>query len=209
MEIPCAAHDPTACLPQSKGPLLGGLAVMGTALAMHNALLGLVGALGCTLTFYGPCWSLTPQWRARRQALRWQHFVAGHDVLNLESPELLRLADAYDELVYTAGLSGVETPGEAGSVGHLMVLECATLLDGRTPAGPAELDYIAARESEIHHLTRFLADQHRAHTALEQRRALDRRRVLNEIARARTELENQTGVSAVFASRDLRRRYRP
>ncbi|MBF6331501.1 hypothetical protein [Nocardia transvalensis] len=207
MEIPRAAADPNACRPHSRGPLLGGIATVGAGLALHNVMLGLVGAIGCALTFYGPCWTLTPRWRARRQARRWQHFIASHDILDLASPELARLADAYDELVYTATLPGVGMSAEAAGVGHLMVLECSSLLDGRTPAGPAELEYVATRATEIRSLTTVLARQHREHERLQHQRALERRRALDEIAAARTELEHETGVSAVFASRDLRKRY--
>ncbi|MFJ4650444.1 hypothetical protein ACIP5Y_04115 [Nocardia sp. NPDC088792] len=207
VEVPCAAADPNACRPQSKGPLVGGLATIGAAFAMHNVILGVIGAIGCALTFYGPCWTLTPRWRARRQARRWQHFIAVHDVLNLASPQLARLSDAYDELVRAAALPGVELTAEAAGVGHLMVLECSSLLAGRTPTGPAEIEYITSRTTEIHSLTNVLTRQHREHERRQERQALDRRRELNEIALARTELEHQTGVSAVFTSRDLRKRY--
>ncbi|MEV6769593.1 hypothetical protein AB0N05_13290 [Nocardia sp. NPDC051030] len=207
VEMPYAAADPDACRPQSKGPLIGGIATAGAGIAMQNIPLGVIGAVGCVLTFYGPCWTLTPRWRARRQARRWQHFIATHDALDLASPELVQLADAYDDLVYTTTLEGVKLPGEAAGVGHLMVLECCTLLDGRTPSGPAEAEYVITRATEIRALTNALTRQHREFERRREQREIERRRAFDEIAAVRTELERETGVSAVFASRDLRHRF--
>lgn len=207
VEIPCAAAVLESTLPHSKGPLLGGIATVGAGLAVHSAPLAVVGGVAMTLTFFGPCPTLTPHWRAQRQARKWQRFVANHDVLNLAAPELAQLADAYDELVYTTSLSGVDLPEEAASVAHLAVLECATLLGGRIPAGPAESEYITARSAEIRSLAVVLVEQHRDYERRERQRAIDERRSLDAIAQARTELERVTRVSALSAGQELRDRY--
>ncbi|WP_433664127.1 hypothetical protein ACQPW1_19550 [Nocardia sp. CA-128927] len=207
VEIPRAVAALESSLPHSKGPLLGGVATVGAGLTVHSLPLAVLGGVAVAMTFIGPCPTLTPYWRTRRQVQRWQRFVADHDVLNLDSPELTQLADAYDQLIHATTLSGVDLPDEAAGVAHLAVLECTTLLSGRIPAGPAEAKYIAARTVEIRSLTNELTQQHLNRERRKDQRVREERHRLDAIAQARTELEHTTHVSALTAGRDLRARY--
>lgn len=71
------------------------------------------------------------------------------------------LVDAYVELLQATEVGGPLPVEQARDAGHLAMVECALLLDGRAPLVPEELRYVAIRTQAIRDLSADLLSAHR------------------------------------------------
>jgi hypothetical protein len=108
---------------------------------------------------------------------------------------------AHEDLVEAADLPGSVYSGRVLDAAHLALVEVATLLDGASPAGPAQDEYVAKRTDAIVALTRQLAGAHRRwrdeQVASEAAEAERRQRWVAAVTVARDELQAEDRYGAL------------
>jgi hypothetical protein len=144
----------------TKGPSLADAALLtaGLGLVAWGAAASVVVliVLGTIVTLLGVVLPLRWAWR-QFQGRRSERLVAraggGAALLNVTAGPTAELAAAYEQVIGSAG------PGEDASqqVALLAVLEVASLLDGRQPAGEAEVEYVRRRSEALRRLEASLA----------------------------------------------------
>ena len=137
-----------------------------------------------------PARSLVRRYRGVRAARRLRSAERRGYLLDVTSGSTAELLRAYEALVEAAALPGSVYSGRALDAAHLALVEVATLLDGASPAGPAQDAYVAKRTNAIVALTDQLA------------RAQDRWRADQVASEAAEAARRQRWVAAVTVARD-------
>ena len=109
---------------------------------------------------------------ARRAARRRRAAVGEGYPLDASAPATAELVDAYEELLQATNVGGPLPVDQARDAGYLAMVECAVLLDGRTPLVSEETSYVERRTRAIRDLS---ADLLRAYRDWLDRRSAEAR----------------------------------
>jgi hypothetical protein len=137
-----------------------------------------------------PARSLVRRYRGVRAARRLRSAERRGYLLDVTSGSTAELLRAHEALVEAAAFPGSVYSGRALDAAYLALVEVATLLDGTSPAGPAQDAYVAKRTDAIVALTEQLADAH------------DRWRADQVAGEAAEAARRQRWVAAVTVARD-------
>jgi hypothetical protein len=133
--------------------LVGGAGLIGWGVAVEVAVLVVCGVVAMLLGAVLPLRSL---WRRlhRKRSERLLARVGGESaLLNVAASSTAELAAAYEQVVAHAA----PDDDAARQVAHLAVVEVATLLNARQPAGVAELEYVRRRGEALSQLAAVMA----------------------------------------------------
>ena len=154
--------------------LVVGVALVGWAwLVPGSTLLLLVGVGAILLAAALPGRDALAVVSTRRAARRRTAAIGKGYPLDAGAPGTAELVDAYAELLQATKVGGPLPVEQARDAGHLALVECAVLLDGRAPLVPEEMRYVAQRTQAIRDLS---ADLLSAHQDWLERRAADAHR---------------------------------
>ncbi len=140
-----------------------GLAVLGWGLISgQSSDVFFLGSAVILLGLVLPLRSVRQRIRSRKAARAEDALQARHDVLDAADPTVLDLTTSYAELAAASSLPGVSHGSEALAAGHQAVAEVASLLEGRSPVVPAEVEYVRKRTDAVRRLTSELQRSHQA-----------------------------------------------
>ena len=160
----------------SPGPLDAVLVVLGTAILAWWLITGqsaVVFILGVGVLLLGlviPVRTVRQRLQQRRVARKQHALVASHQVLDATDPVVNDLTTAYAELVAASKLPATAHGSEALAAGYLAITEVTSLLDGRSPIVPEEIEYIKKRTAAVRGLAKELEQSHTASVDSERQR---------------------------------------
>lgn len=140
---------------------------------------------------------------ARRADRRRRVAIGQGYPLDAGAPGTAELVDAYAELLQATNVGGPLPVELARDAGHLAVVECALLLEGRAPLVPEEMRYVARRTQAIRDLSADLLGAHR--DWLERRAADAHRRATSRATAAVAAVEEQQATYHASSVVQLRR----
>ncbi len=189
--------------------LVGG--VLLTLWALLSGASGLLTALGIGLIALGlalPARSVLRAYRARRVIASRRRAAGTGLLLDVSHPSTSALAQSYGDLLEVARLPGARNETAATGAAHRAVVEAASLLEGRPPAVPAEIDYVTKRADAIQSLADEMRGSHQAWLS-ERFDDIDRpphssTGKASAIVQAREELDAATGLGALDELQALR-----
>jgi hypothetical protein len=180
--------------------IVGGAAlVVNAQLASWPVVTTVAGAGALLLGLVLPIRSLWRRLEGGRRDRRSQALLGEGTLLRTDSAPVRDLVAAHGRLEAEADPLSPSVRAEVAFVAHGALSEVASLLEGRSPTTPMEIDYIDARTEALNDLAATLADPHVGDGDASRRRAL---------VEARREVEEIAGTSSVSAASELARRLR-